>query len=146
MSTRVIESFTGEHRFLSNFFICQAHVVCSHRLSYYAVENAYQASKSHYVGDRRKIQTLTPARAKIAGREVVLREDWEQVKGAVMADFLLQKFLNNEDCRGWLLETGDVPLVHGNFHGDVVWGVVNGVGKNRLGKLLMFVRRLLQCV
>lgn len=34
----------------------------------------------------------------------------------------------------------DGHLEEGNTHGDKVWGTVNGVGENRLGKILMRLR------
>lgn len=35
------------------------------------------------------------------------------------------------------MATDDAELVEGNTWGDRYWGVVDGVGENRLGKLLM---------
>ena len=145
MSENRINLFTGPYRFLSNFYEFRWPIVCEHRLQYRTVENAYQAAKSLYRNDRIDIKDLPPARAKIEGRRLTrLRADWEQVKRAVMMELLLQKFINNEDCRQWLLETGDAHLEEGNHHGDAYWGTVNGKGENHLGKLLMAVRRLLQ--
>lgn len=138
-----IVSFNGQYRFLSNFYVLDYPVVCSKRLLYLTVENAYQASKSMYGQDRRDIQNLPPAKAKIAGRHVALREDWEEIKIAVMMNFLLQKFVNNHTCRELLLETRTAHLEEGNHYGDRFWGTVNGVGENHLGRLLMSVRTLL---
>ena len=39
-----------------------------------------------------------------------------------------------------LINTGDAILIEGNTWGDTYWGVCDGVGENRLGKLLMEVR------
>ncbi|TWT41826.1 hypothetical protein RAS1_29490 [Phycisphaerae bacterium RAS1] len=39
-----------------------------------------------------------------------------------------------------LLETGEAYLEEGNDCGDRVWGVYQGQGENRLGKILMKVR------
>jgi ribA/ribD-fused uncharacterized protein len=141
---RHINSFTGPHRFLSNFFSLQYPLVCEHRLYYYSVEAAYQASKTLYRADRVDIAKLSPAKAKIAGQSLELREDWAQIKLAVMKQFLLQKFLFNEDCREWLLETKDAVLIEGNHWGDRFYGTVNGEGENHLGILLMEVRELLR--
>lgn len=141
---RAISSFTGEYRFLSNFYTLRWPVVCEHRLTYHTVENAYQASKSMYLNDRRDIKDLPPQKAKQAGRRLILRPDWHQVKRAVMLDFLLQKFINNEDLREQLLATNNVPLIESNYWGDRYWGVFNGEGENHLGLLLMQVRNLLR--
>ena len=43
-----------------------------------------------------------------------------------------------------LLETEDEYLEEGNTWGDKVWGTVNGVGANNLGRILMEVREILQ--
>jgi ribA/ribD-fused uncharacterized protein len=140
-----IDSFNGQYKFLSNFYELRWPVVCEHRLTYLTVENAYQASKSMYYNDRRAIKDLPPHKAKTAGHQLTtLRPNWEQIKRAVMTELLLQKFINNEDCREWLLETGDALLVEGNHHGDRYWGMVNGIGENHLGRLLMGVRKLLR--
>jgi ribA/ribD-fused uncharacterized protein len=147
MSRRVerIESFSGEFRFLSNFHPLRNPVVCELRLRYPTVEHAYQASKSLYFDDRREIaQLATPTKAKTAGQKMHLRPHWEELKRAIMLQFLLQKFLNNDDCREWLLETGKATLVEGNHWGDRYWGTTNGTGENHLGILLMQVRELLR--
>jgi predicted NAD-dependent protein-ADP-ribosyltransferase YbiA (DUF1768 family) len=39
-----------------------------------------------------------------------------------------------------LLASGGATLEEGNPWGDRLWGVVDGVGENRLGKILMKVR------
>jgi predicted NAD-dependent protein-ADP-ribosyltransferase YbiA (DUF1768 family) len=54
------------------------------------------------------------------------------------------KFTHDAKLRQKLLATGDAILEEGNDWGDQVWGVVNGVGKNRLGKILMKVREELR--
>ena len=43
-----------------------------------------------------------------------------------------------------LLATGDEHLEEGNYWHDTYWGVCDGVGKNRLGELLMTVRKEVQ--
>jgi ribA/ribD-fused uncharacterized protein len=139
-----IESFAGPYRFLSNFYILDHPVVCSHRLNYSTVESAFQASKCLDYRSRCEMVKLPPAKAKVAGRRLPLREDWEEIKRAVMADLLLQKFINNSDLRMLLLKTGDADLVEGNHWGDTYWGVCNGKGENHLGRLLMAVRKLLR--
>ncbi|NWN81082.1 NADAR family protein, partial [Bacillus sp. (in: firmicutes)] len=43
-----------------------------------------------------------------------------------------------------LLQTGESILIEGNTWGDKIWGVCNGVGENKLGKILMKVRNELK--
>jgi hypothetical protein len=60
-----------------------------------------------------------------------------------MRSVLRSKFLQHEDLRALLLETGDARLVEmGRTNNPVnrVWGEVNGKGLNMLGVLLMEIR------
>lgn len=41
---------------------------------------------------------------------------------------------------GVIRKNGDAELIEGNTWGDRIWGVCDGVGENRLGKILMRVR------
>ena len=77
------------------------------------------------------------------GRKVNLRKDWEDVKIQVMENGLRLKF-QDPTLRKKLLATEDEELVEGNPWGDRYWGVCNGSGKNKLGKLLMKIRKELQ--
>lgn len=126
-----ITSFSGEYRFLSNFFIEPDNT---------HVEREYQAAKCSDDVQRRVFDTLTPAQCKKYGRKVNLRPDWEQVKLQIMEDLVLAKFIDHEELRERLLATGDAELVEGNTWNDFYWGVCNGQGENHLGKILMTVR------
>lgn len=139
----MINSFEGQYRFLSNFF----HSLITYRgITYPTVEHAYQAAKSQSKKIRRAIAEASTAReAKLLGRTVVLRPDWEKVKFAVMEELLLLKF-SDKQLAALLAETGSEELIEGNWWGDRIWGVCNGVGQNHLGKLLMKTRlRLVNC-
>lgn len=131
-----IESFTGDYRFLSNFYPAN---VQFDGLIYMSVENAYQAAKTLVKSERKPFREMSPAAAKKAGRKLTLREDWESVKLTIMADLLTQKFAH-ADLRELLLATGARKLVEGNWWGDRYWGVDGGVGENHLGRLLMKTR------
>lgn len=61
-----------------------------------------------------------------------------------MKGLLKEKFLQNEDLKVKLLSTDNEELIEGNNWGDKVWGKVNGVGENRLGKILMQIREELK--
>lgn len=133
----VITRFDGAHRFLSNFQPCR---VVLDNVEYPSVEHAYQAAKTLDLTARAFIASQTsPGRAKRAGRQVPMRDDWERVKLAVMLDLLRQKFAH-ADLRAQLIATSDDVLVEGNTWGDTFWGMCNGVGLNHLGRLLMQVR------
>ena len=57
-----------------------------------------------------------------------------------MYDICRAKFMQNPNLARLLIETGDATLIEGNTWGDRVWGVCDGVGENRLGRILMRIR------
>ena len=133
-----IGEFQGEYRFLSNFYPAE---VVFEGITYPHVEGAYQSAKTLDMGERRRIAGIAdPAEAKRAGRALKYRDDWERVKFDVMETCVRYKFTHNAELRDKLLATGDAVLEEGNNWGDRVWGVVDGQGENRLGKILMKVR------
>lgn len=134
---KVIDKFRGEYAFLSNFAPCK---VTYNGKIYRTVEHAFQAAKSLDEMEQKIFLFVSdPAEAKRWGRQVHLRPDWEKVKENVMKDLLKQKF-NNLKYKEKLLATENNTLIEGNNHKDTYWGVCNGIGKNRLGILLMEVR------
>lgn len=131
-----IDSFSGEHRFLSNFARVAVRL---DGLRFSSVENAYQAAKCADRKQRRSFVEASPGLAKKIGATVVIRDDWLLVREAVMGDLVRQKFAQ-EPFRTRLLDTGTATLVEGNTWDDQFWGVCDGVGENRLGRLLMAIR------
>lgn len=140
----IIDSFDGEFAFLSNFYEQPNLITDEMNIAYPTVEHYFQAAKTLDKNERKRISILeTPGKAKRAGRHVKLRSDWEEVKTDIMRRALMKKF-SDPLMRKKLLETGDAELVEGNYWGDTCWGVCNGVGENRLGKLLMGIRESLK--
>jgi len=132
-----ITQFSGEYRFLSNFWPAQ---VSLDGIQYPTVEHAYQASKTLDEQDREWIQRAqSPAVAKRRGGTVLPRPDWTSVKLQIMRNLVQQKF-EHPDLRSRLMATEDAELVEGNTWGDTFWGVCNGRGSNHLGIILMEVR------
>jgi N-glycosidase YbiA len=136
-----ISSFTGDYRFLSNFYPSDVEL---DGIVYPSVEHAYQAAKTLDKEERKvfhKRPLPSAAEAKKLGRKSSLRSDWEGVKLQVMEDLLVQKFAHKE-LQEQLLATGQSLLVEGNWWGDSFWGVDNKKGgQNHLGKLLMKIRK-----
>lgn len=127
----MIDSFSGEYRFLSNFYREQDGST---------IEHHFQAAKSLEPDVRRWVLAAsTPTEAKKRGRHLQLRNGWEDDKLNVMLALLRMKFSDPELAQK-LLATGDAELVEGNTWGDREWGVCNGVGKNLLGRSLMKIR------
>ena len=135
----MITEFRGEFRFLSNFW--PAEVMAGNK-TWPTVEHAYQAMKTVNPMERNAILALdTPGKAKRFGRTVTLRPDWtDEFKVLEMFMLVQQKFFNHVELRELLLATGDEVIQEGNRWGDTFWGVCNGVGQNKLGRMLMQIR------
>lgn len=132
-----INSFKGSTYYLSNYYEAP---VTIWGITFTNSEAAFHSAKLKDVDKRKSFAHLNPSQAKRKGRRVQLRHDWEKIKDGVMYDITLAKFQQNEDLREKLLSTRGVYLEEGNWWGDTYWGVCNGVGKNKLGKILMQVR------
>lgn len=137
----VIDNFRGRYFFLSNFFEAP---VTIEGLTFQNNEAAFQAYKLADVKKRVAFVGLDPSSAKRKGRHVQLRYDWETIKYDAMYNCVKAKFEQNHDLAEKLIATGDAELIEGNTWGDRVWGKVNGVGQNHLGKILMRVRQEMQ--
>lgn len=144
----MIDSFDGQYRFLSNF---ANSVILYEGIIYPTVEHAFQAAKTLDISKRQEISLLaTPGHAKRAGRKVILRPDWEEVKDQVMYHLVKLKF-TDPILRGKLLATGEEELVEGNFWHDNYWGVCSCErcnsyaidSGNHLGNILVSIRE--QC-
>lgn len=143
-----IDSFKGEHRWLSNFHMCSVEF---EGLVYPSTEHAYQAAKTLEPGLRLAIKNLPePKLARRAGQLLDLTEDWHTTrKFAVMKEVCTYKFTKHPDLREKLLETKDIILIEGNNWHDNIWGCCfcarcNNQGQNHLGKLLMEIREALK--
>lgn len=133
-----VYGFTGEYRWLSNFWSCT--IVSKTGLVFDSTEAAYQAAKCANPDDMKRFEHLSAKDSKFLGRRIAIRPDWEFVKDRVMLAVLRQKFRPGTPLADKLLATGDLYLEETNTWGDKYWGVSGGVGKNRLGELLMQVR------
>ena len=135
-----IMSFRGEYLFLSNFY--EGKVFTYKGLKFNNTEAPFHAEKCW--SRAKDFEMVRPAQSKRLGRQVLLREDWEEVKDQVMYDVCYAKFTQDPVLKAKLLATGNRELVEGNTHGDRCWGMTcsNGVwiGENRLGKVLMKLR------
>lgn len=141
-----IRGFHGEYRFLSNFFPSPVEF---EGLTYPTVEHAYQASKTLDDGMRLVVCNAgSSGQAKHAGRSLVLRPDWEDVKLSIMRTLLRKKFYDPL-LKAALLQTGDAQLVEWNYWHDQYWGKCScashrGEGENWLGRTLMETREALK--
>lgn len=136
-----ITEFSGENRWLSNFWPCK---VMFADVEYPSVEHAYQAAKTLDLEARKAFMQCNAAEAKRLGRTVAIRRDWEAIKMRVMTILLEQKFRKGTELADKLIATGNVQLIEGNYWNDRFWGVCRGVGRNNLGRLLMETRNNLR--
>ena len=137
MTKQVIDKFEGKYDFLSNFYMESFNFS---GFSYQSVEHFFQANKSITRTEHIDVSGQpTAALAKKKGRRIVCRPDWDDIKDSVMEVALRLKF-QNKSLREKLLNTGDSELIEGNWWGDKYWGVCEGEGQNKLGKLLMKIR------
>lgn len=136
-----IKEFRGKYFFLSNFFEIP---VTWQGITYQNNEAAFQSAKVINQKNRQSFASLNPSKAKSKGRHVQLRNDWEKIKDNIMYEICYCKFSQNEELKKKLIATGNALLVEGNTWGDKYWGVCNGIGKNKLGKILMKVREELK--
>ena len=145
--SNVIDSFSGDYRFLSNFFI-EPDGSC--------VEKEFQAAKTPDLGKKVKIlMASSPGHAKKLGRSPskggivdYIFPEWDEWYALeTMQSLVLRKFLDHEILSIALIETGDAELIEGNNWGDNRWGCVkvNGQweGKNLLGNTLINIRDLI---
>lgn len=132
-----IMEFTGQYRFLSNFYPAP---VMMDSVVYPTVEHAFQAAKAFDPAYRQRVlNAASPGEAKMQGRAAPLRPDWESARLQIMADLVWLKF-RDPVLRSKLIATGDRKLYEGNNWGDKFWGTVRGIGQNHLGKILMNTR------
>ncbi len=104
-----------------------------------SAEAAYQACKAPVRAE--ELSTCTPKQAKEIGKKFKkreIREDWDNVKLSEMKRVLKAKF-EDPMLRQKLLQTPE-PIVMDNPYHDTYWGLYNGKGQNKLGKLLEEVR------
>lgn len=128
----IIESFQGDYRFLSNFFI-EPDGTC--------VEVEYQQSKCADPKDKARFyRGMPPGQAKRTGKLITLRDDWDRVKLSIMYKLVSTKFTEHFNLSQLLISTYPLELVEGNNWGDRFWGKVKGEGQNQLGIILMQIR------
>lgn len=142
----MITSFSGENRFLSNFWPAK---VMFGPYMYPTVEHAFVAGKTLDEGKRKIIRDEpSPGKVKRYGKKLVLVENWEEEKYDFMYKLVFQKFNSHQDLKQKLFDTGDQELIEGNAWGDKYWGCVWQenwwTGENNLGKILMDVRKTLK--
>lgn len=139
-----IKDFRGQYRWLSNFHMIP---VDFEGLTYPSTEHAYQAAKFSEHELREAIQKLPkPAESRKAGQLAQVDEVWHTVRKFQVMERVLREKFKDDTLRQKLIDTGDEELVEGNTWHDNCWGSCvclncGNKGENRLGKLLMKLRK-----
>lgn len=148
-----VARFREEYAFLSNFHKCKIKDYEGNVFT--SAEAMFQSYKTTDPKERAKFTKMGPKEAKAAGRKVKLRSDWEEIKFDVMWYVVYQKFSQSHLLTKQLIETSGMNLIEGNTWGDKYWGAVPTKvpvgegdisvfeGDNRLGQILMQVRKIL---
>lgn len=132
-----IMEFKGEYSFLSNFYPCMVYDPVD-QLFYRSTEAYFQAQKCATKEERASFCMLDARESKKLGRQVNLRQNWDEIKDSVMLTGLFLKFTQNKRIGLLLAGLAGVELVEGNRWNDTYWGycLKTHSGSNKLGKLL----------
>ena len=139
----MIKEFQNEFRWLSNFAPVK---IILDGVEFPSIEHAYMSAKSDDMKWKKFCSNPNNKAndVKRQSRNIVLKENWNNIKLDVMVECVKQKF-NQEPYRTKLLETGTLYIQEGNRWNDKFWGVClkTNKGENHLGKLIMDVRSTL---
>lgn len=134
------------YRFLSNFYICPEPIAIelpwTGKMRANTTEHLYAAAKADTKTGRDWILSSSgPGGAKIRGRNIGLRSEWEIEKWRVMRVCVEAKFAAGTELAELLIETFPKHLREGTEWGDSEWGVESDAaghpGHNLLGMILM---------
>lgn len=132
-----IRGFYGNYQFLHNDYDVP---VTIDGITYRCNMSAYEAQKISDYYEKKKFADLDGLVAYELGKRIKTTDDFEENKLNIMKKIVYAKFVQNEELKRKLLDTGDKILICSNYYGDKFYGVVEGKGKNHLGKILMEVR------
>lgn len=146
---KLTPAFRNSCGFLSNFSPYQSGEEMQYEgITYPSNEHFYQAQKvygfpAQVQFERQKTIAEHPFKGlKSFVRTFGVRNNWEHMKDSIMMIGLKHKF--SQQRYAWLLKrTKNEEIVERNTWGDTYWGVCNGVGENRLGQMLMEIRKTL---
>jgi ribA/ribD-fused uncharacterized protein len=135
------DDFLGTHPYvaLSNFHEGEPFTVGG--IAFRTAEHAFHVGKAVHERDRQCIAAAADANeAKIIGRSIEMREDWDTYRVEHMRATLAAKFAPDRHEAVVLMSTGVARLVEGTLWRDEFWGVnleLSGrPGRNMLGELL----------
>ncbi len=136
------------------FYSSKEQYGCFSNFSYYGfeLEGRYWKTSEHYFQSKKFENTKFEEELRLLSspmevarrgrdRQMPLRNDWEFVKDDVMKKAIVAKFTQNLDILKNLLDTGEQEIIEKTTT-DYYWGCgFDGTGKNKLGLILMEVRK-----
>ena len=140
--SKEILGFKDKYEFLSNDYQCNIYADWDD-LTYLNATAALIAQKSEDIGTRRKYTRLSGIKARKKESSIPDNPEWEKNKDEILFKILMAKFRSTE-LKKKLLATGDSKLINLTTYPDPYYGVRDGVGANRLGKILEKVREALK--
>jgi ribA/ribD-fused uncharacterized protein len=154
--------FWGDEDPFSNFYPAKVEIEIGYTMmTFPTTEHAFMYLKAMYFEDnntaRKILAAETPLAAKQLGRQVKNFDAklWDMISYRVMYDVNFAKYSKNPEFKEALLLTGDREIVEASPY-DRIWGVglgendlkiltkSNWRGQNKLGKVLMDVRKALK--
>jgi ribA/ribD-fused uncharacterized protein len=130
-----------EYNWLSNFYNAPMMI---HGKEFQTVEHWFQSQKFLDFQVQENIRLAsTPASARALGKKkhTSFRENWDSIRETIMLEGLRAKFQQHQDLKEKLLATKTLELQE-QSPWDSYWGTGNsGNGKNRMGQLLMQLRK-----
>ena len=90
----MINEFKNEYAFLSNFYDSKIKFEAfNNEYKAKTVEHAYQALKcDHILQFEQVLNASTPGKAKVLGKTISLRKDWEEIKIFLMYELLKMRY------------------------------------------------------
>ncbi len=134
--------FREEFKFLSNFQYLETPMNYD-GMRFMTNEHFYIAMKTLDKEARLAVSNHPLKGLKKFGRDLTIREDWDDIKISVMDYGLKYKFgEHNPSLRKKLKDTEDIELIEYNWWNDTFWGksLKTNEGENNLGRLLMKIR------
>lgn len=138
----MITCFEGDYYFLSNSYNSPFEM---HNIIFPTVDHYYNAMKTSNYEDFLTISQLSTTQEVYELIQILdIRDDWYDVRDRIM-EYGLHKKFENYPLRGQLLDTGNCEIINGN-NSDRYWGIIleTKKGENKLGKLLMKLRGIIQ--
>ena len=138
-----IKGFTKDYHFLSNYY---NHTIKFDGLFYRNNIACFIAQMFESDDTKKLFSKMLPGQA-IRMAEMMRNpreKEWDDIKEDLMYKICYAKFSYATKLRDQLIDTGDAELINETKWDNKFWGTTDGIGENRLGKILMRIREELK--